>query len=174
MTQFSPVYFGIHSPVKSDGLNQIHLNQEYLKNKIDIVPNGILRCVRKDPESGLYGGAYKIHSVGFTVASGRMIRITTSLMFHCSTSGIKYKLYYVLDNEEVDGPCNITGASQTNRCFSVSNFLYMPPDPLSKGDHQIDLMIKRTDENSMTGDASTRSVTTIIEDIGSFTSQIQN
>lgn len=170
MSQFSPIYFGFESKITSKDLNQIHLNQNYLKEKIDNIPNGIIRLEERNGAEP-YGNLYIIHQIGFTVESNRLIRITTDIRISQSSSDVKYYFYYIVDGSEIESGVGISLPNSTSKKIDVNTMLYITPEPLSKGDHIVEVIVKRADNAAMSGEFRVSSASTTIEDMGPFRGQ---
>ena len=169
MSDFKPVYFSEYSFVTSSKLNQMMLNQKYLKDKIESMKKGSLLASQVVITKASGAGDVTLGEYTFTCESSRSLKMSVSFYDLSSTNAGKFYVYIAVDNKEVESGMYVDLSAGARPSYQADCIMYIPEEPLSKGEHSISLHYRVVTEGLSTTLTGLWNVT--VEDCGYFTSQ---
>lgn len=178
MSEFKFVQWGKGVPNDYQRLNAMMINDQYLKDKLDPSPRGIIAWksvagpITIDPT----GGADNITgfvSLGFDVEANRLISFSfnTSQMFSSSVQA-EYRFYFYVDGVQ-SLPCGGGGFAGGADYTSQTPAMCIWPSALSQGSHTVTVALQgsATSNDIRLGYAGT-TCSLIIRDEGDFVSPL--
>ena len=172
MSEYKFVQWGKGIPVDYQRLGQMVSNEEYLKNKVEYYPRGVLLWKEVTGETFVATGALQdlpsLSNLSFDVDSERLISIEFNAGIVFASAASNLRTGFVIDNNTYNliGGTNI---SATNLPEPSTSRLILA-EALPRGTHTITVQVRGDTSVSMTlGYDSTRA-TLIVRDEGPFIS----
>lgn len=175
MGEFNFVQWGKGVPVDYQRLNAMMLNDQYLKDKLDPAPRGILKGKVSSTTftyTGTPGAANPVTSMAqfsnitFDCEANRMIKMTFTGSYSTNTANTYNNNIYSYIN--IDGGSDISQSIiwQYDGAFGgFPSFTYLTTSALSQGTHTATVKMSGYDSFTLVG-----SQKLIIEDIGAWSS----
>jgi len=175
MGEFNFVQWGKGVPVDYQRLNAMMLNDQYLKDKLDPSPRGILKGKVSSTTftyTGTPGAANPVTSMGqfsnitFNCEASRMIKFTFAGSYSTNTSNSQNNNIYSYLSIDGGSDISLSIIWQQDAAFGgFPSFTYITPTALTQGTHTATVRMSGYDAFTLVGIQ-----TLIIEDIGAWSS----
>lgn len=189
MSEFKFVQWGKGVPNDYQRLNAMMINEQYLKDKLDPSPRGVLAWKKSDSQTtasvNVFTNFNGIDTVDFDVEENRMIKISfyvygmlssnagTAAPNGSNTAIVVLSIDGSALNSNNDGSVMRfyadTGMTTSNNGGSMT-FVYFTDTPLAKGSHSVTPQIA-AGAFAATSVTAVPSIRLLVEDIGAFISE---
>ena len=181
MSEYKFVQWGKGIPVDYQRLGQMVSNEEYLKNKVDPSPKGVLLWKQTtgigplDP-SGTYQAVTGFTSLSFNVDENRLVSFSFNPGVGFTNTSGQVRFRFVVDSvntADISGGGSYSGGLAYQGYFNPGISYYIPPEALSKGTHtvSVELIADITISALYIGNSSTMIL--VVRDEGAFVSEAE-